>query len=379
MIEKQKILFTSHTANFFKFNKAIIEDLAKSGYLVDYASANEELITSKSLNNIYSVSFRRNPFDICNIKAILQMSLLLKRNKYSIIHAHTPVGGAITRLSALITGTNKQSRIIYTAHGFHFYKGAPLLNWLVYYPIEKILSLTTDDIITINTEDYEIARNKFYAKRTHFLDCGVGIDTNFFLNNDKRNLNREVIRKELGIQENDIVLLYAAELNKNKNQIFLVKAMQKLLQERSNVKMIFCGVGPLFHKYEKIIKKLGLKDTVYLLGYRKDMNEIVRASDIYVSASIREGLSVSVLEAISCGLPVLVSDNRGHRDIVKNNNNVGFIYTQNDTRDFIKKIKILINSKERFKKNINSGIAKIYSSQRSVEEIRLIYNRGIIK
>lgn len=173
-----RILFVSNTANFSKFNRPYMQDLRAKGWIVDYASPCEEEVLD--CDNSYKISIKRNPLHLGNVRAISEMKKLISKNHYDIIHCHTPMGGAIARLAAKRLWKKGKIKVIYTAHGFHFYKGAPLLNWLVYYPIEKYLSKFTDVLITINKEDYQIAKEKFRAKEIIKMD-GVGVNLEKFM------------------------------------------------------------------------------------------------------------------------------------------------------------------------------------------------------
>lgn len=179
-----RILFVSNTANFSKFNRPYMRDLRARGWTVDYASPCEEEVPD--CDHSYKIGIRRSPFSLNNIKAVLQVKKLLKKNGYDIIHCHTPMGGAIARLAAKRLWRQKKIKVIYTAHGFHFYKGAPLLNWLVYYPIEKHLAKFTDVLITINEEDFELAKKRFLAGEVIKMD-GVGVNLEKFAPLEEKN------------------------------------------------------------------------------------------------------------------------------------------------------------------------------------------------
>ena len=218
----KKILFTSHTANFQKFNRPFMRMLRKDDWEVHYASMGEEEILDADKSFI--VSFTRNPFTISNIRAYKQLKQIIDRENYDIIHTHTPVGSVVTRLAAR-RARKRGTRVIYTAHGFHFFTGAPLLNWLIYYPVERLMARHTDTLITINCEDYKRAKRAFKTDVRYVP--GVGVDPERFkprLTKKQRN----DLRRSLGLKPDDFVMIYPAELNKNKNQTMLIAAMEKL-------------------------------------------------------------------------------------------------------------------------------------------------------
>lgn len=244
-----------------------------------------------------------------NIRAYKEVFKLVSDHKYDIIHCHSPIGGLITRLAARKARKNG-TKVIYTAHGFHFYKGAPLKNWLLYYPAEKLCAHFTDVLITINQEDYALAKRKMKAKRVEYVP-GVGIDLTKF---GQVAVDKSAKRKELGIPEDSTLLLSVGELNENKNHETVIRAISDM-----DVYYIIAGRGDLEEQLCLTIKKLGLTNRVKLLGYRKDIVELCKTADVFVFPSFREGLSVSVMEAMASGLPCVVSRIRGNTDLIDEN------------------------------------------------------------
>lgn len=367
-MSKPKVLFSSHTANFSKFNRALMRWFAQQGYEVHYASAGEEKILD--CDRHFKVSFRRSPFSIKNIIAIFQLRAVINKNDYEIIHTHTPMGSVVTRLAAL-KARKKGTRILYTAHGFHFFKGAPLLNWLIYYPIEKILAHYTDTLITINKEDFEISERKFNTK-TCLID-GVGVNVDKF--SAKLSVSKKKqIREKIGLSLDDFILIFPAELNANKNQQSLIKAMSQMT-DLHNVKLVLPGAGPLEAKLRRQINRSGLGDRVRLLGYRGDIVDLVRASDIFVSSSKREGQGLSVVESMAAGIPAVVSDNRGHRSVVVDQTN-GFLVPVDDEEAFVEKVRELYLSPDllrRFGKNAKT-MSKVYDTTNILDSMDSVYD-----
>ena len=350
---REKVLIVASVASMIdQFNIPNIRLLQEMGYEVHVAcnfekgnSCSLEKIQTlkKLLENIevkyYQINFERNILKIfSNFSAYKEVKKILEKNKYRFLHCHSPIGGVIGRIAGYLT----QTKVIYTAHGFHFFKFAPLLNWLLYYPIEKYLSRYTEILITINKEDYERAKT-FYAKKVEYIP-GVGIDVEKIKN---IKIDKEQKRKELGLSKDSIVLLSVGELNKNKNHSIVIKALAKL--NNPNIHYLICGQGNLKEYLEKLIKKLKLENNVKLLGFRKDIYEIYKISDIFVFPSKREGLSVALMEAIVCELPIICSDIRGNRDLIKNGNN-GFL-ADNSVENYIYKINKIINNINKIKKD----------------------------
>ena len=319
----------------------------------------------------YNISIRRNPYKMDNIIAIKQLKKIITENHYEIIHCHTPMGGVVTRLAAKKARKNG-TRVIYTAHGFHFYKGAPLLNWLCYYPVEKYLAKFSDAIITINREDYDRAKKKF-SKFTRILFMnGVGVDLSRFSKIDEE--QNEAIRKSLGLDKKDFIITVVAELNKNKNQTMLIKAIPSLLQSIPNLKVLFLGKETL-PIARQLVNSLSLTDKCLFLGYRKDVDLFEKISDICFSASLREGLPVNIIESMACGKVCVCSENRGHCSLITNEEN-GLLFNPNDMEQMKKQILRVYRDKE-LVKNIASTAnkdSKQYDVSVAVEFVAELYN-----
>jgi len=262
----------------------------------------------------YSIDIRRSPFKLSNFKAYRDLKRILCKNGYDIIHAHTPMGGVLARLAAR-NSRKKGTKVLYTAHGFHFCKGSPLLNWIVYYPLERWLARHTDCLITINSEDYNLATShKFKAGSIEHVH-GVGVDTKRFHPVSHEERNR--LRLKHGYGKEDFLVYYVAELNKNKNQGLLLKALALTRDKVPGIRLLLVGDGGMEKTYKAMSKKLGVDDIVDFLGFRKDADEIAKMCDVAVASSLREGLPVNIMEAMACGRPVIASDNRGHRELVR--------------------------------------------------------------
>lgn len=368
-----KILYVatlSNTINAFLIPH--IKMLVDEGHEVDIACNIDQKIDTKLksiVGNIFKVNFNRSPFKLDNIKAYKEIIEIINQEKYEIIHTHTPTASAIVRLACRNLSNTK---VIYTAHGFHFYKGAPLKNWIIYYPIEKWLSKYTDCLLTINNEDYNIAiEKKFKAKSIEKIN-GVGVDLSKFYpvsENEKFQL-----RKKHNFNENDFILIYPAELNKNKNQLLLIEVIDIIKDKIPNIKLILAGTGELFNYYRKMVLKKRLEKYIVFTGYRTDIDELLKLSDISVASSIREGLPVNILEAMACGLPVVATRNRGHNELVINRVN-GFLVNINNKNEFVNSIyQLFLNKNIRVKMGKKSlSLVKKYSINTIVDEIYKVY------
>ena len=314
----QKVLFTATVVktHINVFHLPYLKWLKEQGYEVHVAAKNDfinEPCIIPNCDKYYDVKFARFPFSKTNIKAYKQLKKLIQENNYDIIHCHTPVAGVLTRLAAR---RNKNTTVIYTAHGFHFLKGAPLLNWLIYYPVERFCARYTDKLITINKEDYERAKRfKLRKNGKVYYVPGVGINLEK-IQNLKVNVKQK--KKELGISKNIPILLSVGELNKNKNHETVLQALSKLKDK--NFIYLICGRGVLKESLERKIQELHLENKAKLLGYRSDVIKILKTADLFIFPSKREGLPVSVIEAMAAELPVIASNVRGNRDLIDKEN-----------------------------------------------------------
>ena len=256
----------------------------------------------------HQIDFSRSALNLSGHRtAYRQLLELLRREEFDFIHTHTPSASALGRMAASKTKT----KVIYTAHGFHFYDGAPLKNWVIYYPIEKALSGKTDVLITINKEDFARANAKFSAREMVYVP-GVGVDTKKFapVSESERDELCASLRTELNIPEGNRIVLSVGELNVNKNHVAVVKALAGM----ENVTYLVAGKGPLAGELENLARQQGVD--LRLLGFRTDVDRLYRAANLYVLPSFREGLNVSLMEAAACGAKCIAGDIRGNRDIL---------------------------------------------------------------
>ena len=370
---KRKILFTSHTANFHKFNRPLMrmlrgtleapyDDLNIGGWQVDYACMCEEEV--HDADKVFKVDFARNPLGFTkHIKAYRQLKKIIAEGDYEAIHTHTPVGSIVTRWAAK-AAHKKGVKVIYTCHGFHFYDGAPKMNWRLYYPLEKKFAKDTDLLITINREDYNRAKKDFSCP-VKMID-GAGVDTEKFKKTTKA--EQKAARKKYGLADDDFVMVYLAEYTANKNHEMLVRAAAPIMRENSKVKLLFLGEGPMMDATRELAKELGVEKQVLMPGYIRDnYMALVQSCNLCVSASKREGLGLGVLEAIYCGLPALLADNRGHRDIVDDKKK--YLFALDDVDALTKKMRDAIAEPAKY----HLDFPERYSMHNSLSEMREIY------
>ena len=288
-------------------------------------------------DQFYDIPFERIPFMPQNVECYKKLKDLIDHGNYQIIHCHTPVAGVLGRLAARKT-RKEGTRVLYTAHGFHFYRGAPLKNWLMYYPIEKICSYFADDIITINREDYEFARKRFSSGNIHYLP-GVGIDTEVFSPDALRPEERSSMRAALGLQPGQRMILSVGELISRKNYKTALDVIARLKPEQ--VCYYICGQGVMFSEIEEYANTLGVKGSVVFLGYRRDVPQLCACADVFLHTSYQEGLPVAVMEAMACGTPVVASRIRGDVDLIEDGVN-GFLCAPEDADGYVEKIRCVL-------------------------------------
>ena len=376
----KKVLVLASVASMIdQFNMPNIELLQSMGYEVHVAcnflkgsTCSSEKIEQlkKRLNDIgvtfFQIDFTRS---VMNLKqdyiAYKQVKKILIENKYAFIHCHSPIGGVIGRLAGHATRT----KVIYTAHGFHFFKGAPLKNWLIYYPIEKFCARYTDVLITINKEDYALAQEKMPAKKVCYVP-GVGINLSKIQNIV---CDKNEVRNSMGVPEDCILLLSIGELNENKNHQVVLKAIARL--NNKNVHYAIAGRGEKKDYLLNLAKELGIENRIHLLGFRTDALQLYKASDLFVFPSFREGLSVSMMEAMASGCPIVCSRIRGNTDLVVDGVG-GNLFEPNDDKFLANQIEFLANdiSKRKEMGLANIHAIKIFSLENVLLEMKSIYS-----
>lgn len=339
----KKILFVTTISGFLQqFEMNDVSILQEAGYEVYYASnfhnpvyeVNKEALEEKGIH-LHQIAIAKSPLRLfANFKAFLQVRNLIKREHITAIHCHNPMGGVVGRLAVM--GQKEKVFSIYTAHGFHFYKGAPLLNWLLYFTAEFFLARCTDRLITINDEDYSCAC-KFKLRKGGYVARipGVGVKTELFA--PKRGVRQEV-RKELGIADKTFYILAVGELNQNKNHRVILEAMAKIPEE--NIHFGICGRGPLEQELKDLANKLGIADKVTLFGFRNDIPHMLAAADVFCFPSKREGLGIAAIEAMAAGIPMITSDCRGTREYMSHGLN-GLVCKKGTAEEYAKAIRKL--------------------------------------
>ncbi len=298
------------------FFSAFIKECLENGHSVDIATNETDSKVPDCYREwgceIYGLQCSRSPLKKENLDAVKIIKNIVSSNHYDIVHCHTPIAAMCTRLACRRLRKNG-TKVIYTAHGFHFFKGAPLKNWLLYYPVEKLCARWTDVLITINKEDYARAQKKFHAKQIAYVP-GVGIDVQRFSPNQWTEEERLALRGSLGLEAQDKLVLSVGELNQNKNHEAVIRAIARIGDP--HIHYAIAGEGDLYHSLNSLAKELGVEKQVHLLGFRSDVAALYQIADLYIHPSFREGLPVSVMEAMASGVPCIGSTTRGVRDLL---------------------------------------------------------------
>lgn len=334
-----KVLFGASVYNHLStFHKPFMEYFQKNGYEVHAVGSasmgrKEELLEMGII--CHDIDFDRFPLSGKNLLALRQLQLLFKQQKFELIHVHTPVAALLIRY---VASHFHQGKVLYTAHGFHFYKGAPLINWLLYYPLERLAAKWTDGLITMNAEDYY--RGKKIVSDVQFVH-GVGVKP---MNQVEWNTDKKALKNSIGLASDSVVISYIAELNKNKNQQFLLRNWHFIKQKSPDAALLIIGQGDMKPELESFIVKEQLKD-VKVLGYRNDVDQLLQITDVVALLSYREGLPKSIMEAMAAKIPCVVSDTRGLRDLIVHKRS-GYLVPQGNDEVLIDSFVNLLNNRD---------------------------------
>lgn len=358
-----------------QFHMPFIRELKKYRFTVDGAfkdnSADKPGLDLSDLDHVFEVPFSRSPYSFSNVRAYFVLKKIIKNGNYDVVHCHTPMGSVVARLAA--KGQRKKGlKVIYTAHGFHFYKGASKKSRLLFYPVEKFLSKYTDVLITINQEDCSCAENSGFRAGKIYKIHGVGVDIHKFtpLSADEKT----ALRNSFGFSERDFLLIYPADFCHRKNQKMLLEAFAILQKKYADVKLLLCGQDTAADEIKRLAVSLGVKNGVSYLGYRRDVNKLVGMSDVSVSSSRQEGLPVNIIEAMVMGNAVVATDVRGNNDLVHNGEN-GFLVESENAAQMAEAVSKLIENRELIKKFGKNGLceAEKYSEENVNSELLGIY------
>lgn len=310
----------------------------------------------------------RNPLDIIsNYIAYRNLKDIVSEGDVEVIHCNTAVGSLVARI---VAKKYKIATVIHTAHGFLFYEGAPLINRTLYRWEEKLLSRWTDVVLTINDEDYKAAQSlKLKKNGKVYKISGVGIDVKQFQN---IKVDRQRYRRSFGIEENATICISVGDLNRNKNNRLVIEAIKEI--EDKNIHYLICGRGPELSKLKKLVHKYALDGNVHFLGFREDIGNLLKVSDIFINVSYREGLPRATMEAMASGIPCVVSNIRGNRDLIENGIG-GYTVSPNDKIELAKSILLVRKNPELSANMVRYNLEKIknYDVSEVKKQISRIY------
>lgn len=364
-----KILYVANIHRHFNaFHKPYIKMLRGMGHEVHVAANGEDKIEEADVQ--YHIDIQRSPYRLKNIRAYSQLKKIIETEKYDVVHCHTPMGGILGRLAS--SKRRKQGmKVIYTAHGFHFCKGGPIKNWVLYYPIERFMSKYTDVIITINKEDFQVAK-KFNVKQ-HFSIPGIGIEINKF-KRIRSDFVRHEKRHEIGVNEDEVLLISTGDLSVRKNHQIVIKAISKL--HNINLKYAICGNGDELEHLKKLAEKMGVSDKIIFLGFRTDVKELLRASDIFIFPSLWEGLGIAGIEAMAAGIPVIASNRHGIKDYAINNK-TALLCDPNNSQEFAEAIQKMVKNRDLSRSLVDNAynIINDFDLSKSLDAMNGIYEK----
>lgn len=373
-----KILITSTDVMMIQFLVSHAKYLNTKGHHVDIACSHADGYGSEgyheklrqilpSCSNVFDISMGRSPFSSKIRDGYKQLKSIITSGNYDLIWTNEPVMSVATRLASKSV-RKKGTKVIYVVHGFQFFKGAPLRNW-VFYPVEKYFSSYCDGVVNINWSDYNLAKTHLCCKKVYHID-GIGLNTSKFRD---AVIDRSYKRKELGLNDEDVAVVSVGEVRSIKNQETILRAIASL--NNPSLKYIICGCGDLEEYLTKLASDLGVGCNLKLLGHRYDIPEILKACDIYAQPSLREGLGIAALEAMSAGLPILTSNVQGMVDYSKTGI-TGYCLDPYDVLGYANAIKILAdNAVLRKKISIhNVEAAKVYDISLICKQMEIIIN-----
>lgn len=367
---KKKILFVASVpVHFHAFHRPYMKWFSDNGYEV-HAVCNGDF-EDPNIHKLWHVDFERSPFSFLHLKSFNQLKKIIDKNNFTLITCHTPMASVITRLAGAQARKNG-TKILYTAHGFHFFKGASLWSWLTYFPAELMLTNLTDAVICINEEDYSLISEKGFKSASYYKIPGIGVSSKRFKPISKN--EKMSLRNSLGFSKHDFIMIYAAEFTDRKNHRLIIDALHKLSNKIENFKVLFAGRGVLLEKTKNYAFEKGVSDKVVFLGFVTDIEKYYQISDIALSASKQEGLGINLVEAMMCGLPVVATIDRGHCTVIDHRVN-GILYPQQDFDKLSEAITELYSNNDFYINLSNEAIKKAsyFDIKNSLEQMSKIY------
>ena len=370
----KKILYIAISqGHLYVFHRPVFKSMKAEGWALDVAARSSEGFELDAVDKFFELDIARSPFRLKNVKTFWKLIRIMRSKRYDIIHCHTPVASALARVAAIIA--KGSPTVIYTAHGFHFYPGAPLLNWALWFSLEFILTRLTSITVVMNAWDEGIARTRLLAGKVKRIP-GMGVDVTRFKPPSEADKKRA--RARISVTEDSVVVLYVAEFIPRKNHRFVIDSFAKLQRSYPELHLVLAGDGPLVNEVLELCRSKNIDDAVSYLGFVKNIENVAIAADIGVSASRHEGLPIGILEMMAIGLPVVVSEDRGHRELVIHGE-TGYIFPQGAANSFEKSLGKLLEDPEVRVEFGRAAVARAnrFSTRNAVVEIMKIYRDAI--
>ena len=322
---KKKVLFVASVAvHLHAFHRPYLKWFHDQGYEVHVACRGD--FSDSNVSKVWDIEFERSPLSLTHISSLFELREVINENNYSLITCHTPMASVLSRLAS-VESRKKGARLIYTAHGFHFFKGGSKWSWLTYYPVEVMMSYLTDAIVCINQEDLDIISKKGSASTDYYLIPGIGVDASRFEPPSQK--QKASLKESLDIDEDTFVMIYAAEFIERKNHRLLIDAIKLLSNKMDNFILLLAGRGVLLDEIKQYVVDNDLDKQVRFLGFVTNVEKYYQVSDVAMSSSRQEGLGINLVEAMMCGVPVIATIDRGHRTVIDHEEN-GILVPQND-------------------------------------------------
>lgn len=371
-----KVLFVATIHKHFRaFHVPYMRWFKKNGWKVDVMAGGDN-VEFECIDDKFQIDIQRTPFSLKNIKAYKQAKSIIDRGDYDLVYCHTAMGAVIARFAACHSRKRGKTKVIYVAHGFHFFKGSPKSYWLTYYLMEKFLSRYTDAIVTINREDYDLIKNNRFKNLATYKIDGIGIDASrFFVATSEQKTKLKI---KNNIKDDAFVVIYIAEYIHRKNHKFIIDAMAQLISKQPNIRLLFAGRGVLMEEMKKYAEYMGVDSYIDFLGFRTDIPELVALSDVGISASKQEGLPMNILECMMAGLPFVATRIRGHVDVIVDDQN-GYTFTPGDTQTFVDRVVLLSRDTNLRKRMGEAAIESVqkFRLENSIGQMANIFNKTL--
>lgn len=332
----KKLLIVTTIPETLDFFLPLTKHLRGQGWQVDAMA--KELATSKEysqlFDRVWDVEWSRNPLEPKNlITAPAQIRHAFLQEQYDLVKVSTPVAAFVTRYALNNWRKQGKVKVIYTAQGFHFYEGGAPHKNAIFLGLEKIAGPWMDYLVVVNRQDEAAAKRYglIAAERVHYIP-GTGLNLDRFNPNALSETEINRVRKELGLAPENPLFLSVAEFIPRKRPWDILKALAQL--ERPQVHLAFAGNGRILQEMQQLASELGIQKQVHFLGLRRDIPVLMCASVATMIASDQEGLPNCVMESLCMEVPVIGTEIRGTRDLLKDGN--GLLVKLGDVKEMAK-------------------------------------------